>query len=442
MEEKSLPTLPVAFRPDERLLVALSGGADSVALLRLAAEAKAAGAAAHCNFRLRGEESDRDERFVRTLCQRLGVRLFVRRFDTAAQAAASGESIEMAARRLRYGWFRTLCKQERLTGVAVAHHRDDNAETFLLNLLRGTGLKGLTGMRRDRTENGLRIVRPLLDLPKRDILDYLEALGQDYVADSTNADPHYRRNLIRHEILPLLHTINPRIGQTLHETAQRLAEAELLCRYGSDRLREEAVKGNALEEGMEIDCGALHRMPAAAALLHEWLSPYGFTATQTGEAFEMRTGGITESGQWLLTRTPAKLLLHRRPEPIAPIALPMQGGKAELPDGRTLTIESLKAESLTEIPKGRETAVLDADCLEGPLCLRSVREGDRFTPFGMKGSRLVSDYLTDHHRSRVDKLAALVVADRAGIVWLVGERPDERLRVTVQTRRILLLKIN
>lgn len=442
MEEKSKPTLPVAFRSGERLLVALSGGADSVALLLLAAEADVLGAAAHCNFHLRGEESDRDEQFVRTLCEKLGVKLFVQHFSTTTEAERLGESVEMAARRLRYEWFKTLCKEEQLTGVAVAHHRDDNAETLLLNLLRGTGLKGLTGMRRDRTENGLRVVRPLLDVSRTDILGYLEARGQDYVTDSTNADSHYRRNKIRHEVLPLLRTINPRIVQTLHETAQLLADAERLCQYGADQLRKQLVKGNHDHEGLEIDREALQSAPAAASLLHEWLSPYGFTATQTNEALEMRTGGLLESGQYLLTRTPSALQLLRRPTPLAPIALPLQGGEIQLPDGRTLSLQSLSRTALKAIPKEPEAVALDADRIEGSLQLRSITEGDRFTPFGMKGSRLVSDYLTDLHRSRIDKLSALAVTDRAGIVWLVGERLDERLRITRQTQRILLLKIN
>ena len=200
------------------MLIALSGGADSVALLLMMHERGEAEAAAHCNFHLRGEESNRDEQFVRDLCQKLGVRLFVKHFNTEEEAQRTGESIEMAARRLRYDWFEALRKAHGFSNVAVAHHRDDNAETILLNLVRGTGLRGLTGMESERPG----VVRPLLNLSRRDILNYLQARHQPFVTDSTNADTHFRRNKLRHEVLPLLAEMNPNVVRTLNDMGERL----------------------------------------------------------------------------------------------------------------------------------------------------------------------------------------------------------------------------
>lgn len=417
------------------MLIALSGGADSVALLLMMLEQGKVSAAAHCNFHLRGDESNRDEQFVRKLCAERGVTLYVTHFDTRAEAERTGESIEMAARRLRYDWFAELCETHHIAEVAVAHHRDDNAETVLLNLIRGTGLRGLCGMSAERTG----VVRPLLSLSRREILAYLKEKGQTYVTDSTNTDTHYRRNKIRHEVLPLLRTMNGRIDDTLNETAKRLSQVEKIYLYGVQMLRKQIVTDLDGHGGICIDFGRLEKAPSPRCLLYEWLSPYGFTTAQIDEAFAMRVGGMLETSDYVLTRTSQSVMVQHWPEEVKPIAIPDEDGHFAILNGRTYGVERMRRADLALIPREPYRVALDADQLHGQLFLRSVCPADRFRPLGMKGTKLVSDFQTDRHYSRIDKMASLVVTDEKGIVWLVGERIDARVALTPETQRVLLI---
>lgn len=416
-------------------LVALSGGADSVALLLWLLEKGEAAAAAHCNFNLRGDESDGDEAFVRRLCDARGVKLYVAHFDTRAEAARCGESIEMAARRLRYAWFARLCSDHGYDAVAVAHHREDNAETLLLNLVRGTGLHGLTGMQ--AVQPG--IVRPLLTWSRDDIEHYLKTQGQTFVTDSTNTDTHYKRNALRHEVLPLLARLNPQIIETLNATARRLSEATILYNEGLNRLRAQMVK--ARHDGLTIDLKPLSAHPAAATLLHEWLAPYGFTTDQLTRALTMRRGALLETGEWLLTRQGDTLEIRRRPPVVDGVKVPTEEATFYDTGDTSLHIGHTDRAGLKALTLGPHLGALDAAKLCGQLTLRSVRPGDRFSPLGLKGSKLVSDYLTDRHRSRIDKLAALAVCDDAGIVWLVGERIDRRVAISAATAEVVVLRV-
>ncbi len=420
------------------VLVALSGGADSVALALALCELGFRVEAAHCNFHLRGPESDRDEAFVKTFCEERGLPLHLRHFDTEAEARRRGVSIEMAARDLRYAFFAGIREAVGAEAVAVAHHRDDNAETLLLNLIRGAGLRGLTGM---AWRNG-DVVRPLLDVSREEIEAALAAAGQTYVTDSTNSETIYRRNKIRHELLPLLRTLNPAISQTLVATAGRLAEAEALYDFAVGALRERIALPRR-DGGLDIDIETLNAAPAPATLLHELLTPFGFTAAAAADVFSAldgRTGAVFESAESLAVLDRGWLRVARRPAEVS-LTLPEEGGVA-LPDGSRLTLQRLPRHELPAIPHEKAVACLDAEALCGKLLLRRPEAGDRFTPFGMTGSKLVSDYLTDRKRSALDKLSSLVVCDAAGIVWLVDERPASRCAVTPATRHVLLLTHN
>ena len=421
------------------MLIALSGGADSVALLLLMLEKGRVEAAAHCNFRLRGDESDRDEAFVRRLCRERGVPLHVKHFDTRTEAARTGESIEMAARRLRYAWFAELCRTHHYDGIAVAHHRDDQAETLLLNLVRGSGLHGLTGMQRQTVAG---VVRPLLQWSKTEILQYLREKNQTYVTDSTNADTRYKRNLVRHEVIPLLRQLNPRVVETLCETAVRLAEAETIYRLGLETLRNRLVIPRSEGKGFNIPLDGLLQAPAPRTLLHEWLSPYGFTAAQLDEALQMRTGALLQTEGWLLTRTADALqLTPTPPATTAPLRLPENGGTVLLNGGHRLHLQRLPRHALDAIPRDSHIACLDADSLSLPLEWRAPLPGERFRPLGMQGSQTVNQYLTNRHRSRTEKMEARVVADSQGILWLAGERIAHRAAVTPTTQHILLITL-
>ena len=419
------------------MLIALSGGADSVALLVYMKEQGLAEAAAHCNFHLRGEESDRDERFVRQLCQCLEIPLHVCHFDTVREAQQTGESIEMAARRLRYEWFARLCKEEGYDAVAVAHHQEDNAETILLNLIRGTGLRGLCGMQPAREG----VVRPLLHWTKQDILHFLAERHQDYVTDSTNADTAYKRNFIRHELIPMLQKLNPQVTRTLNQMGERLSATELIYRQGLLALTEKYRERTTW--GWQVACSILEKeKKLVPTLLHEWLSPLGFTATQIAEVQSMRTGALLESPTHLLTRTPHHIEWAERATELSPTQLDKDSGGIKLGNGFMLHYEYIEASALTAIPRERCSAALDTERIHGSLIVRRLEAGDRFHPFGMKGTKLVSDYLTDRHRSRIEKINACAVADDEGILWLVNERPDQRAAVSSGTRHILLLSIS
>lgn len=419
-------------------LVALSGGADSVCLLRLLLRLGYRVEALHCNFHLRGAESNRDERFVRRLCAGLGVELHVASFDTRAEAARRGESIEMAARRLRYAWFEERCKALGAACIAVAHHQEDSAETLLLNLLRGSGLRGLCGI---RPRNG-HVVRPLLCLTRDDIERYLKAWGQDYVTDSTNLQTDCRRNEVRLRLLPLMEELNPSVRATLAATAERLAEAEAVYRAAVDR----AVP--AVFDGQRILLAPLHRFPSPEALFHEILAPYGFTPAQEESMLRAgRVGASACSERWKLLRDRESFLLVPREEQGEEMEIDCSAdGMCSLrPLGQRAVLEwkSFLLQPDFVIPRSADVFCADADAFSAVarLVVRVPRRGDRFEPFGMKGSKLVSDYLTDRKLDRHSKEMQPLLVDDGRIAWVVGMRPARPFCLTALSRRALCFRL-
>ena len=432
-------TLHGLIPASSRVLVALSGGPDSVALLCLLQELGYDVAAAHCNFRLRGEESEGDERFVRELCHRRGVKLHVTAFDTADEAARRGVSIEMAARDLRYAYFNRLAEEEGYDVIAVAHHRDDNVETLLLNLLRGTGVKGLTGM---RYVHG-RVVRPLLDVGRQDLLDYLSQMGQTYVTDHTNLETLYKRNKIRWQLLPLMREINPSIDATLQATIGRLVEVDEWC----EATLPEALRSVELPplDGAErcLSLPDLMRLPSPHLLLFHCLHPYRFTDRQVADAWQCAQRGsqaVFYAPPYELVIDRGRLFLGKQPSLGEGDVMTLEVDKPlQLDDGR-LTARFLSIDRLSEIPREPHRVAVDAEGMEC-LQVRRIRPGDRFVPFGMKGSKLVSDFLTDRKKSLFARHRQLVVTHGEQIVWVVGERPAQPYAIREgSTRRVLLLE--
>ena len=408
------------FFPGAKILVALSGGADSVALLRVLLQLGYSCAAAHCNFHLRGAESDRDEAFVRGLCQKFGVPLSVIHFDTQAYAAQKGLSIEMAARELRYEWFENTRKEIHADFIAVAHHRDDSVETFLLNLIRGTGIAGLTGI---AAVNG-KIIRPLLGAGRSEILDYLAELGQDYVTDSTNLEDAYTRNKLRLNILPLLREINPSVDESIMETAHRLADVETV--YRKSVL--ESCK-RVMENENSISIPRLLEEPSPQAVLFELLYPLGFNAAQQKDVYRSLSA---ESGRLFYSKTHRLLkdrnnLLIQKLENRT-VCMTLHQKVVDLATAKTLL-------------RHKNVACLDRSKIHGPLVLRKWQAGDRFIPFGMKGFKRVRDYLCDRKFSLYQKEEQYVVCAGEDIVWLVNERTDNRYRVTDATTAVLVLSV-
>lgn len=407
-------------------LVAVSGGADSVALLLVLRRLGYDVEAAHCNFRLRDAESDRDEQFVVQLCKEQSVKLHLIHFDTKTYAEVHQVSIEMAARELRYRYFEQLRQDIGAGMVCVAHHQDDAVETLLMNLVRGTGIHGLTGI---RARNG-HVVRPLLCVSRAEIVGFLNSIGQSYVTDSTNLVPDVVRNKLRLEVLPLLRTINPAASANIVKTARRMAEVE--------HVFNESVKSalTTLFTDNVVDIQQLLEQPSPEYLLYELLTPRGFTPTQVEQLYDSldaQTGRVFQSETHEVAIDRGRIVVEKRHEQSAALRIPETGTycygdvkfRFEIKEGR-------------EISKSPDCATLDADVLQFPVTIRPVQTGDRFCPFGMKGSRLVSDYLTDKKRTIFEKRRQLAVCSADGqLAWLVGERTDQRFAVGDATRRVL-----
>ncbi len=414
--------------PGRKTLVALSGGADSVALLKLLLSMGYECEAAHCNFHLRDKESDRDELFVRQLCEQSGVPLHVRHFNTSEEAAYRRISIEMAARELRYGWFEEMRNQLNAETIAVAHHQDDSVETVLLNLIRGTGINGLTGI---RPRNGY-VVRPLLCLDRNEILSYLRETDQPYVTDSSNLQDEYIRNKIRLNLVPLMEEINPAAKANILRTANNLSEVSLLYHNEIEKAKTRVV----LPQGIHI--GLLLKEVAPQTLLFELLAPLGFNGARIRDVFNSLTG---QSGKEFFSAT-HRLVKDRELILIEPLT---NIHKKETQDEQSppfrLTMEELPYTENFRIPQETHVVCIDADKLSGSFVLRLCKKGDSFVPFGMKGRKKVSDYLTDKKYSRIRKEQQWVLTCGDQIVWLVGERLDNRFRIDEKTRRIILIRL-
>ena len=419
IEEKKL------FNLQDKILVALSGGADSVALLRVLQSLGYTCECAHCNFHLRGLESDRDEDFVRQLCEKQGIPLHVTHFDTSAYAKENHISIEMAARELRYKWFEHIRKEIGASVIAVAHHRDDSVETFLLNLMRGAGINGLKGI---PIKNG-RIVRPLLSVSREDILDYLQAIHQDFVTDSTNLEDEYMRNKIRLNILPAMKEVNPSIMETIQETSFRFSEISNI--YQQDRTEAIAHKvASTSPDLFRISLADVLEDLAPLSLLHEILFPKGFNASQIQDIYRSlsssQSGKRFFSTEWEVLRDREYIWIKKK--------TPTQS----IPD---IMMEEVERTPSFVIPRDKHIACLDADKINHPLTIRKWERGDKFVPLGMNGKKNVSDYLTNKKYSLFDKENQYVVCCGEDIVWLVNERTDHRYRITDSTQRIMLIQI-
>lgn len=432
-----------------RYVVALSGGADSVCLLLLLRQLGYRIEAAHCNFHLRGAESDRDEAFVAALCSEHHIPLHRIHFDTKTYATLHHVSIEMAARELRYQWFEQLLKDMPADAVCVAHHRDDSVETVLLNLIRGTGIKGLCGIQ-PRHGN---IVRPLLCVSRQAIEVWLQGEGQDYVTDSTNLVPDVHRNQIRLQVLPLLQQINPSVAEAIQLTANRLADVNAIYDTAVIAQKKHCIK--TLSEGMiSIDTAQLTH----ESILYEILKDYHFTPLQVQQIYDhldAQVGCLYRSLTHELCVDRHHLVVAPIFQPSAPFRIPETGNyvyqlvastaastaaSTSMPITRTFHVTSKQEVTISKSPF---CMTVDAAQVTFPLTVRPIASGDRFQPFGMKGTQLISDYLTDRKLSYVEKVRQLVLVDGSGeILWLVGQRVAAPFAVTTSTQSVLEIRVS
>ncbi|MDN5554568.1 tRNA lysidine(34) synthetase TilS [Prevotella sp.] len=413
-----------------RYLVALSGGSDSVALLRVMIDLGYCVEAMHCNFRLRGEESDRDEKFCENLCNEQNVPFHRVHFDTKSYASLHKVSIEMAARELRYDYFEKLRKDLSADAILVAHHRDDSVETLLINLIRGTGLHGLQGI---SSRNGY-IIRPLLDVSRNDIIDYLNSIQQNYVTDSSNNVDDVTRNKIRLNIIPLLNQINPSASADIAKTANRIRQAACIFDEAIKKCIDEVVVKKT-SSCTYIDIDRLKSMISSEYVLYSIIHDYSFTPSQIEQISE----NLDAPSGKIWTSKSHNLLIDRGMIIINSINIDDNQNKImKIPEtGNYYYNENLEFRfSVSEIDsdfepsKISEVVTLDADKVNFPLVIRYIKNADRFVPFGMNGSKLLSDFLTDNKLTLFDKQKQLVIEDNEGnIVWVVGLRTDNRCRI-------------
>ncbi len=420
------------LRAGEKVVVGLSGGMDSMALIDLLTRLEYRCIAAHCNFHLRGEESLRDANFVKEWCKEAQIPLVTIDFDTHRHASHRKISIEMAARELRYDWFETIRREQSADSIAVAHHRDDSVETVLLNLIRGTGIRGVTGI----VPRNQRVIRPLLNVSRDEIEAYVAERKIPYVVDSTNAEDAYIRNAIRLNIIPALETINPRAKEAIHRTSRHLSEVEKIYKQSIDQSIGSVFNNN------RISIPLLRETPSPRAVLYELLFPLGFSPSTIEDVYQCMEG---EPGKFFFSAT-HRLMKDRDfflldntekgPPDVASYTIHEGTDEIQHPIHLTLRTEEMPI----EIRKERDFLYLDADKVVYPLQLRRWEQGDWFVPFGMKGRKKLSDFFTDSKLNRKEKEEVWVLLSGGQIVWIVGRRGDDRLRVTEATKRVLVIE--
>ena len=424
------------FTHDDKILLTVSGGVDSMVLMSLTAAAGYKFGVAHCNFQLRGKESDEDELLVEHEAKRLGVEFFNKRFDTTAEMERTGESMEMAARRLRYAWFKELCDEHGYTVIAIAHHINDSIETFFINMLRGTGLRGLTGI----NNHVGRIVRPLMFTNRKEIHDYAIAHRIPFREDSSNRSTKYLRNKVRIGLIPMLREITPQFTTIMRRNVSRLSQAQDFITASMS-----IIKRDIIEQMGDIRTIRVQRINESLPrnfVIYEILSEeYGFKGdvvdalcraldnNSTGRRFYAREWvAVVDRGDIVVSpiaeEDDCEVVVERR-------TLRSYVG------GSVLYYQYCDIDFIDTLDQGENVALIDADKLSYPLRLRRWREGDWFQPLGMSGRKKISDYLIDKKVSMAQKNRQFVLLSGDDIVWVVGRRLDDRFAVTKRTERVL-----
>lgn len=424
------------FSHDDKLLLTVSGGVDSMVMMALTAAAGYRFGVVHCNFQLRGNESDEDEVLVESEARRYGVEFYNKRFDTVGEMERTGESMEMAARRLRYAWFKELCEEHGYTAIVIAHHGNDSIETFFINLLRGTGLRGLTGI---STQVG-HIVRPMMFATRKIIHDYAVAHRIPYREDSSNRSTKYLRNKVRLGVVPMFKDIKPQFTNIMRRNIARLSQAQDFITSAIN-----IVKGEAMERSGDMHTLWVDRirptLPRHYVIYEILSSEFGFKGDVVDalcRALDAELSGRRfYAREWVAVTDRGRVV-------ISPIAddddcevIVDRGAIRSYAGGVALYYEYCDIDFINSLDQGDNVALLDADKLKFPLRLRRWQDGDWFVPFGMSGRKKLSDFLIDKKVSLAEKRRQFVLMSGDDIVWVVGRRLDDRYAITRKTENVL-----
>jgi len=427
------------FLKESKLLLAISGGKDSVSLAHLLQSLGLDVSFAHCNFQLRGDASNNDEIFVQDLARELNIGLYIKRFTTEKYAKENGISIQMAARNLRYAWFDSLAENNNFDYILTAHHQDDVLETFLLNLVRGTGLKGLTGI----PEQNERIVRPLLPFLREEIDRYCIDNTISWREDRSNASTKYSRNKLRHEVIPVLKSMNPSLMKSFQNTLSHLKSSNAIVEQEVEKLKKNTNFFNKKSEIITFSIRNWLELPNYEALFYEILSSYGFTAwDDIYSLFNAQSGSEIFSKKYRLLKDRNVLLLSQIDSSSKQKHQIDLATKELLLEDCSWELETIDI-SMKPLEKAKNIALIDKKTLKFPLEVRIWQKGDYFYPLGMQGKKKISKFYKDEKLSLLEKEKKYLLVSDGEIVWVEGERLDNRFKVTTQTEEIYkITKIN
>jgi tRNA(Ile)-lysidine synthase len=425
------------LQPKGQVIVGVSGGTDSVALLHILISLGYNCVIAHCNFNLRMEESDRDEAFVRNLANEYDIPYYSVDFNTIKYSGEHKISIEMAARELRYNWFYELLEKLNAQAIAVAHHADDSIETMLMNLVRGTGLRGLTGI----TSRNKKVIRPLLCCTRLELEKYLVNHNLDHIEDSTNATSDYQRNKFRNEVLPLLTEINPSVRQTLYNSLEYFEGSLVIYQQAIDKIEESIVHKQS--DLIKMDIEILKKQVDIPTIMFELLHPYGFNSAQIvqiTEQLDAESGKQFHSETYHLVKDRKYLIIYAKEQKSADLYSISQSD-IEISEPISLKISKLIVNADFEPSKEKDCVHVDSFKLTFPLQLRRWKKGDTFYPLGMNKQKKISDFFINNKFSLQEKEQTWLLVSGNEIVWVVGKRVDNRFRVTNNTSEVIEFRI-
>lgn len=426
------------FESNQTILLAVSGGIDSMILCDLFLKSNFKFAIAHCNFHLRGEESNRDERFVREYAQKNNIKIHVKEFDTYSYMKEKGKSMQVSAREMRYSWFNELLKEEGYSYIATGHHIDDSIETFFMNILRGTGIAGLHGI----LQKVNLVIHPLLFTGRAEIVNYQKENKLEFVEDSSNATTKYTRNKIRHELIPLVKEIAPNFDKIISKEIERFRETEVVFRSVINDAKTELLEIE--NQTIKISIEKLKSYVPQKIFMYEILSDFGFNEATinsiedalletSGKQFYSETHRLVKDRDYLL-------IVKNKPQNLNQYLI--EESQTSVYSPIILHLEVLKDLQYVKIPKNKEVAMLDYDKLSFPLILRKWKKGDSFFPYGLKGEKKISEFYKNLKYSILDKENQWLLCSENDIIWVVGQRIDDRYKITKSTKTIFKIELD